>query len=192
VLYIESNLSFLVDDKLGFRLSIPQISQTVAQSRNEVAIELLLSDQQREVESLAEMRIFVPDEAMENEEEEEDDEDKPTPAQQFVNELQSKGGLGEKISKSIAAFDNLFLLVPRARYDVDLYATFLKLHNATFTYKLSYKNISRMFLFDNADNQQHLFVIGLDTPVRQGKVNRSLLYFFYLFSAGLTKSLFIC
>jgi structure-specific recognition protein 1 len=174
---IESNVSFMVDESLGFRLSIPQISQTVAQSKNEVAIELLLNDQQAQVESLSEMRIFVPDSLLDNSAEDEDEEEKATSAQSFVNELQSYGGLSEKVSKSIAAFDNLFLLVPRARYDVDLYATFLKLHNNTFTYKLSYKNISRMFLFDNSDNQQHLFVIGLDTPVRQGRTAYSYIVF---------------
>jgi hypothetical protein len=43
------------------------------------------------------------------------------------------------------------------------------LASATYTYKIAYKNVNKMFLFDVADSGQHLFVIGLNPPVRQGR-----------------------
>ena len=35
---------------------------------------------------------------------------------------------------------------PRGRYAIEMYDTFLRLQGKTYTYKISYKNISRLFL----------------------------------------------
>lgn len=144
------------------------IGQAVAQSRNEVALEFLHDEQNAgQIESLVEMRLHIPDlgdQAMEDE-----DEDRETPAAIFARELQVKGDIGLTSTQAIAAFEKLLFAVPRGRYDVELFSTFLKLTSATYTYKIAYKNVHKMFLFELLDAGQHLFVIGLNPPVRQGR-----------------------
>ena len=157
----------------------------MAQSRNEVALELHTTTRAQpaqQPEALVEMRIYIPEEqkqAAAGEDGEaaaaaagddaDADEERETPAQLFARELQLRGDLGAASSTPLASFEKLLFSVPRGKYDVDLFPQFLKLSSASYTYKISYRNINKMFLFDLQDAQQHLFVIGLNPPVRQGR-----------------------
>ena len=175
----DSSLLFVVEGHPAFELPLHLIAQAVAQSRNEVALELHLDEQSaQQMESLVEMRVYIPDDAKQrgdgddedgSDAEAEDGEEKETPAQVFARELQLRGDLGLASSTPLAQFEKLLFSVPRGRYDVELFPTFLKLASQTYTYKIAYKNVNKMFLFDLSDSGQHLFVIGLNPPVRQGR-----------------------
>ena len=182
----DSALLFSVDGSPSFELPLHLIAQCVAQSRNEVALELHHDEAAgggQQADALVEMRIHIPDqpkrrqgedgqaEGSEADVEEVDgeDEEADTPAQLFAQLLQVTGDIESTATAPIATFEKLLFSVPRGRYDVDLFPTFLKLASATYTYKIAYKNINKMFLFDAADSAQHLFVIGLNPPVRQGR-----------------------
>ena len=182
----ESALLFSVDGSPSFELPLHLIAQCVAQSRNEVALELHHDEAAgggQQADSLVEMRIHIPDQPkrrkgedgqadgsdVEAEDAEEEDEEADTPAQLFAQLLQVTGDIESTATTPLATFEKLLFSVPRGRYDVDLFPTFLKLASATYTYKIAYKNINKMFLFDAADSSQHLFVIGLNPPVRQGR-----------------------
>ena len=166
----DSAIQFFVDNKSAFEIPLQTVQQAVVQGKHEVGIELLQDDKDAAGESLCEVRIVVPDvRPPDGEMDIDNGEELETAAQLFCKEIQNKGDIGESTSKAIATFE-LFLAVPRGRYDVDLYETFLKLHNKTYSYKIPYKNVSKMFLFDaSQQTQQHLFVIGLEPPVRQGR-----------------------
>ena len=184
----DSALLFSVDGLPSFELPLHLIAQCVAQSRNEVALELHHDEAAgatQQADALVEMRIHIPDQpkrrkagedgqaegsdAEAEEVEEDEDEDADTPAQLFAQLLQVTGDIESTATTPLATFEKLLFSVPRGRYDVDLFPTFLKLASATYTYKIAYKNINKMFLFDAADSSQHLFVIGLNPPVRQGR-----------------------
>ena len=184
----DSALLFSVDGLASFELPLHLIAQCVAQSRNEVALELHHDDAAggQQADALVEMRIHIPDQPkrkkddgqaegagsdaeMDEADGEEEDEDADTPAQLFAQLLQVTGDIESTATTPLASFEKLLFSVPRGRYDVDLFPTFLKLASATYTYKIAYKNINKMFLFDAADSAQHLFVIGLNPPVRQGR-----------------------
>ena len=173
-----------MDGSPSFELPLHLIAQCVAQSRNEVALELHHDDAAAgQMDSLVEMRIHIPDQPKrrredgqsaegsdaEADEADDADEEADTPAQLFAQLLQVTGDIESTATTPLASFEKLLFSVPRGRYDVDLFPTFLKLASATYTYKIAYKNINKMFLFDAADSSQHLFVIGLNPPVRQGR-----------------------
>jgi structure-specific recognition protein 1 len=174
---------FSVDGLTAFELPLHLIAQAVAQSRNEVALELHHDESSaaQQPEALVEMRIYIPEEQKQQAAGEEgevaaaaaggedEDEERETPAQLFARELQLRGDLGAASSTPLASFEKLLFSVPRGKYDVELFPAFLKLTSASYTYKISYRNINKMFLFDLLDAQQHLFVIGLNPPVRQGR-----------------------
>ena len=182
----DSALLFSVDGSPSFELPLHLIAQCVAQSRNEVALELHHDEAAgagQQADALVEMRIHIPDQLKrskgedgqadgsdaEVEEAEDEEGEADTPAQLFAQLLQVTGDIESTAATPIATFEKLLFSVPRGRYDVDLFPTFLKLASATYTYKIAYKNINKMFLFDAADSSQHLFVIGLNPPVRQGR-----------------------
>ena len=170
---------FVVDGSPAFELPLHLIAQAVAQSRHEVALELHHDEGvAQQIESLVEMRIHIPEEAKakgeggeegEEVEEEGEDDERETPAQVFARDLQLRGDLGAASSTALAQFEKLLFSVPRGKYDVELFPSFLKLTSQTYTYKIAYKNVAKMFLFDLSDSAQHLFVIGLNPPVRQGR-----------------------
>jgi hypothetical protein len=39
--------------------------------------------------------------------------------------------------------------------------SYLKLHGQTFHYKILYKSIVQLMLFENPDSQSHFFIVGL-------------------------------
>ena len=65
-------------------------------------------------------------------------------------------------------------LVPRGRYAVELYPTFMRLTGKTYDFKVAYKSISRMFYLERPTATvgekptRFAFVISLDDPVRHG------------------------
>lgn len=80
----------------------------------------------------------------------------------------SRVGGDDKLVQPIARF-NLMFQSPRGKYNIDMYQSYLKLASKTFQYKILYKFIQKMFLFDNPQTSSHFFVIGLNPPVRQGR-----------------------
>ena len=88
--------------------------------------------------------------------------------QLLVKDIMSRTGLDDRAVQPIARFSLMFQS-PRGKYSVDMYPTYLKLHSKTFQYKILYKFIQKMFLFDNPQTLQRYFVIGLNPPVRQGR-----------------------
>ena len=169
----------MVDGSAAFELPLHLIAQAVAQSRQEVALELHHDESTaQQMESLVEMRIHIPEEAKAKGEgvedgdeggDDDEDEERETPAQLLARELQLRGDLGLASSSALAGFEKLLFSVPRGKYDVELFPSHLKLASLSYTYKIAYKNVNKMFLFDLTDAGQHLFVIGLNPPVRQGR-----------------------
>jgi structure-specific recognition protein 1 len=58
--------------------------------------------------------------------------------------------------KGIVTFEELTVLTPRGRYDVELFPTFMKMHGKTYDYKIKYSNIVRLFLLPKPDKYVHI------------------------------------
>lgn len=94
--------------------------------------------------------------------------------------------------ESIATFSEVLFVSPRGRYEVEMFGSYLTLHGKTFSYKIMYKSINRLFMLENPDKVRFrccikpsvhwlnlcakvTFVISLDPAIRQGGTTYSYL-----------------
>jgi structure-specific recognition protein 1 len=92
-----------------------------------------------------------------------------TPAKLLNDKIIKLAGIGEFAGEVIASLSDLFMIIPRGKYTLDLYSTFAKLHGKTHDYKLNYKDINKAFLLPKPDEIHMTYVIQLKTPLRQGQ-----------------------
>eukprot|EP01006_Ploeotia_vitrea_P053291 TRINITY_DN67774_c10_g1_i1.p1 TRINITY_DN67774_c10_g1~~TRINITY_DN67774_c10_g1_i1.p1 ORF type:complete len:419 (+),score=219.08 TRINITY_DN67774_c10_g1_i1:51-1259(+) len=176
--FTKTSMQFLADDKQVFEVPLSSISQSVIQGRSEVAIEFEADDvANREDEVLTEMRVWVPANPEDGEEDgdDADGKDKETAVAEFNRQIIEAADIAVNRDKSIASFSELLFTVPRGRYNIDMFAKFLKLHGKTFSYKISYSNISKLFLLDSADGIHMILIIALKQPIRTGRTSHHFL-----------------
>jgi structure-specific recognition protein 1 len=139
-----------------------------------VAIEFIQDQKAMErADVLTECRFFIPNPELEEEEYEEgknkeaednnEEEKGKTPAQIVSNRIIKKAGIGEYAGHCIAAIPECPMLIPRGKYNVEFYETFLKLHGRTHDYKIFHKDINRAFLLSNPDTNHMFYVFALNT-----------------------------
>lgn len=78
---------------------------------------------------------------VDEEDEESDNEPEITPAKVLNDKIVKAAGLGEFAGDVIASLPDLPMIIPRGKYSLDFYSTFLKLHGRTHDYKILYKDI---------------------------------------------------
>lgn len=104
-------------------------------------------------EELVEMRFFIP-----NEEE----------AKDSFERIKARADTSAFAGESMCSFLQMGVAVPRGRYDVDMYANYIKLRGKAVDFKILYSSITRLFLLPKPDNVIVSFVMSLDPPIRQG------------------------
>jgi len=60
-------------------------------------------------------------------------------------------------------------LTPRGKYNVELYAKFMRMHGNKYDYKIQYKDMSKLFLLELPDRYRSAFIFSLTKPIRQGQ-----------------------
>lgn len=109
----------------------------------------------------------------ENGESEEKDVDmvkeEKTAAEAFHEELKEKADIGEVSGDSIVSFQDVFFATPRGRYDIDIYKNSIRLRGKTYEYKLQHRQIQRIVSLPKADDINHLVVLSIEPPLRQGQ-----------------------
>eukprot|EP00743_Colponemidia_sp_Colp-15_P002921 GILK01003160.1.p1 GENE.GILK01003160.1~~GILK01003160.1.p1 ORF type:complete len:580 (+),score=152.64 GILK01003160.1:54-1742(+) len=172
-LFEGSMLTCRGDKRLVFEIPVSDISNSSVPAKNEVAIEFHQDDTRNpQDETLTEMRLYVPPAVKETDGEavpDVEDEEEMDYAQSFHELLLAKADIGSFAGESIVSFTEMPMVTPRGRYEVDMYATFMKFHGKSHDYKIMYKNINKLFLLPKPDQRHVAFIIGLDTPVRQGQ-----------------------
>lgn len=145
---------FRTAGEAAFEFPLSDVSQAVRSGKSELGVEYHLDDSAaRTDECLVEMRLQMPGE----------DE-----ARRLHEAVLDKADTSSFAGETIAFFEELPLIVPRGRYDFELFPNHLKLHGKSFDYKILYKTVSRMFLLPKPDEIHVAMVISLDPPVRQG------------------------
>lgn len=117
---------------------------------------------------MVEIRFFVPGQSTRvkgsdvgsNESDAEDDGDDISAAQAFHDAIKEKAELGHVSGDIILSFEEVLVLTPRGRYDVDMFPDFLRLRGKTYDYKIVYTSISRLFLLPK-DDLHILFIVRL-------------------------------
>jgi len=117
-------------------------------------------------DELTEIRFFVPgnitkvrgSDAGSQKSDNEDDEEEISAAQVFHDTIKDKAEIGQVTGDLILSFDEVLVLTPRGRYDMDMYPDFLRLRGKTYDYKVLYQSIARLFLLPK-DDQHVLFIV---------------------------------
>ncbi|GCE98649.1 FACT complex subunit [Zygosaccharomyces mellis] len=92
-----------------------------------------------------------------------------TAAEAFHEELKEKADIGEVSGDSIVSFQDVFFATPRGRYDIDIYKNSIRLRGKTYEYKLQHRQIQRIVSLPKADDINHLVVLSIEPPLRQGQ-----------------------
>ncbi|OCB88915.1 SSrecog-domain-containing protein [Sanghuangporus baumii] len=172
------DLAFLVSNKTAFELPLQKVANSNIAGRTEVSLEFATSAASRPSKSaadeLVEIRFYVPGTSTKEtgsdagEEQGEGDEEETSAAQAFHDAVKEKADLGEVSGDMIVNFEEILVLTPRGRYDMDMFPDFLRLRGKTYDYKINYDGISKLFLLPK-DDQHVLFILSLMNPIRQGQ-----------------------
>ncbi|XP_024182651.1 FACT complex subunit SSRP1 isoform X2 [Rosa chinensis] len=162
----DNMLSFLVDSKQGFEVSLADVSQTQLQGKNDVTLEFHVDDTTgaNEKDSLMEVTFHIPNSNTQFM----GDENRP-PAQVFRDKIMSMADVGAGGEDAVVTFESIAVLTPRGRYNVELHLSFLRLQGQANDFKIQYSSVVRLFLLPKS-NQPHTFVVvTLDPPIRKGQ-----------------------
>ncbi|KAJ6621788.1 structure-specific recognition protein-domain-containing protein [Mycena sp. CBHHK59/15] len=173
------DLAFLVSGKMGFELPLRNVANSNIAGRTEVSLEFSgpsAPKSKQAGDEMVEIRFHVPgvmsklkgSEDGSQKSDAEDDEDEVSAAQVFHDNIKETADIGQVTGDIILSFEEVLVLTPRGRYDVDMFPDFLRLRGKTYDYKIIYTSISKLFLLPK-DDQHVLFILGLSIPIRQGQ-----------------------
>ncbi|KII90788.1 hypothetical protein PLICRDRAFT_545698 [Plicaturopsis crispa FD-325 SS-3] len=178
------DLAFLVSNKTSFELPLNHVANSNIAGRTEVSLEFAnpapsgsqKKSSKNAPDEMVEIRFHVPgthtrardSDAGSQKSDVEEDGEETSAAQAFHDAVKEKADIGQVSGDIILSFEEVLVLTPRGRYDVDMFPDFLRLRGKTYDYKIVYTSISRLFLLPK-DDQHVLFILGLNTPIRQGQ-----------------------
>lgn len=160
----------MVSNKTSFELPLDKVANSNIAGKTEVSLEFAIDMASKNfrggMDELVEIRFHVPgthsrvkgsDAGSAQSEDEEEEE--TSAAQAFHDTIKEKADIGQVAGDIILSFEEVLVLTPRGRYDVDMFPDFLRLRGKTYDYKIAYTSISRMFLLPK-DDQQVLFIVS--------------------------------
>ena len=167
-----SDLTFMVSGKTAFELPLRYVANSNIAGKTEVSLEfsnLPLTSSAGPLpknmgDELTEIRFFVPGNFSKlkgsdaGSEKSDDDGEEISAAQVFHDTIKEKAEIGQVTGNLILSFDEVLVLTPRGRYDMDVFPDFLRLRGKTYDYKVFYQSIARLFLLPK-DDQHVLFIV---------------------------------
>ncbi|OCH85951.1 SSrecog-domain-containing protein [Obba rivulosa] len=174
------DLAFLVSNKTAFELPLTNVANSNIAGRTEVSLEFATPSNSKKPskhapDEMVEIRFYVPGTHTRSprgsdagSQKSDDEEEEISAAQAFHDAVKEKAEIGQVSADVILSFEEVLVLTPRGRYDVDMFREFLRLRGKTYDYKIMYSSISKLFLLPK-DDQHVLFILGLNNPIRQGQ-----------------------
>ncbi|BGP11492.1 FACT complex subunit POB3 [Rhodotorula toruloides] len=105
----------------------------------------------------------------EEEDEDEEDEEGEAAAQAFHDAVKEKAAIGLIAGETICTLPEVLCTTPRGRFDIDIYADFMRLRGKTYDYRVTYQQVQRLFLLPKPDDIHSQLVVNIDPPIRQGQ-----------------------
>lgn len=161
-----SSLMFLVDGKVAFEVPVPDVSQA-QQLKDDVMLEFHVDDTAADdkEDTLTEMAFHVPPTNPDFPA----DEDRP-PSKVLLESVLVHSDTGAASSDdAVCVFDEVAVLAPRGRFEVEMHLGFLKLAGQTQDFKIRYASIMRIFILPKSSTPHTLVVVSLDPPIRKGQ-----------------------
>lgn len=166
------DLAFLVSNRVAFELPLAQVANSNIAGRTEVSLEFSNPSSKAPTKSsldeMVEIRFHVPGAytkprasdagSQKSDDEEDPNEAEISAAQVFHDMIKDKADIGQVAGDLILSFEEVHVVVPRGRYDVDMFPDFLRLRGKTYDYKILYTSIGRLFLLPK-DDQHVLFIV---------------------------------
>lgn len=181
-----------------FEIPVQKIANSNIASKTEVSLEFIdptasaqgeptSGPSSRKADELVEMRFYIPnsskargfigdgDNDNDNDNEDDDsksqksDQEEQSVAQLFHDQIKDKAEIGKVSGDGLVVFNDILVVTPRGRYEIDMYPTFIRLRGKTYDYKILYSSINRLFVLPKTDDMHVLLVVGLDPPIRQGQ-----------------------
>ncbi len=163
----------MVSDKIAFEVSLADVANSNIAGKTEVSLEFTPASATKGLkvmgDELTEIRFYVPgtisklkgsgSDAGSQKSDNEGDDEEISAAQVFHDAVKDRAKLGQVHGDLILSFEEVLVLTPRGRYDMDMFPTFLRLRGKTYDYKIVYQSISRLFLLPK-DDQQVLFIVS--------------------------------
>lgn len=145
-----SNISFTVDKKLNFLINYKEISNCSVPGKNELAFEFI-QPEAGDDDILCEMRLHIPDH-----------DSCDSAAKEITDKAEFAG------QEAIVNLYDLPIIVPRGKYSIDMFTSFMRMHGKTHNYKILYKHVTKVFLLPKPDGVHINLVISLESPIKQG------------------------
>ena len=170
------DLNFMVSGKTAFELPLRYVANSNIAGKTEVSMEFSNLSPTSSAgpkstltknmgDELTEIRFFVPGNFSKlkgsdagSEKSDDDDAEEISAAQVFHDTIKEKAEIGQVTGDLILSFEEVLVLTPRGRYDMDMFPDFLRLRGKTYDYKVLYQSIARLFLLPK-DDQHVLFIV---------------------------------
>ncbi|KFM26159.1 FACT complex subunit SSRP1 [Auxenochlorella protothecoides] len=168
-----AGLTFSVGGGPAFRLPLTDVVQAQA-VREEVMLEFPADDAAagEHVDALTEVSFYLPKApapaaAEAGEAGGDEVTEAPSAARALLQAVLPYTDAGAATGDAITSFDQVAVIVPRGRFDVEMYASSLKLLGQAQDFRVAYDTILRIFVLPKTNVPQTLVVISLDPPIRQ-------------------------
>lgn len=160
----------MVQNKTTFMLPLPNVANSNIAGRTEVSLEFAVPADKKASkhgpDELTEIRFYVPGTTTKeargsdagSQKSDNEDEEEISAAQAFHDAIKEKAEIGQVAGDVILSFEEVLVLTPRGRYDLDMFPDFLRLRGKTYDYKIMYTSISKLFLLPK-DDQHVLFIV---------------------------------
>lgn len=182
-----NHLEFLVNkDQMAFDIPLADVANATVTGKNELALEFAQPDHaDKKVDTLFEIRFYIPDEAEKASDREADEEqadkleegEEKDAAKVLCEKIKGFSQINQASGDTIASIPEVPCIVPRGRFQLDMASTHLRLHGKSYDHRILYSSIVKLFLLPKADDTHVLFVLALDPPIRQGQTRYPFLVF---------------
>lgn len=130
-------------------------------------------------EGLVEMRFFVPDTQIADEEDAEDAEHETSVAKLHRTVLQYVGK--EEDGEKILFLEGVTCRQPRSTFDLTFFTNRFKMHSNTYDFDVPYKSVKRLFKVPSGMGSKpgHYLTLLLDPPLRKGQTHYAYIVLFF-------------
>ncbi|KAK1298695.1 FACT complex subunit SSRP1 [Acorus calamus] len=145
-----NTLTFLVESKQAFEISLADVSQAQLQGKNDVVLQFHVDDTTgaNEKDSLMELTFHIPNSNTQFV----GDESRP-PAQVFHDKIVTMTDVGSTGEEPVVTFEGIAILTPRGRYSVELHHQFMRLQGQANDFKIQYSSVVRLFLLPKFETE---------------------------------------
>jgi structure-specific recognition protein 1 len=169
---VGSNVVFKNNGQTVLVLPLSDVLQA-QHARDEVSIQLPVDDAavDRADDALAGVSFYIPKDCSDFPVKGEDDE---LPASKKLYDILKSYTIDVGAGDIIASFDSVGVLVPRGRFDIEMYPASFHLLGQAHDFRVQYQSILRIFILPRANSPQTVVAIALDPPLRRGQTTYTM------------------